>query len=117
MVLLVGEVTSKATVDLQTVVRNTIKAIGYDDSSKGAVYIYTTLSVCISICIHILTPYSYLISKQMNHLNLSQLSSAGFDYKTCNVLIALEPQCVEIADCAFKGREQEDVGAGDQVYY
>lgn len=67
--------------------------------------------------VYYITPYSYLMSKQVNRLNLSQLSSAGFDYKTCNVLVALEPQCVEIADCAFKGRDQEDVGAGDQVYF
>lgn len=31
------------------------------------------------------------------------------------MLVALEPQCVEISDCVFEGRDQEDIGAGDQV--
>lgn len=35
MILLAGEVTSHAVVDYQKVVRDTIRQIGYDDSSKG----------------------------------------------------------------------------------
>lgn len=45
MVLLVGEVTSKAKVDLQSVVRKTIQSIGYNDSSKGAEWLYGLLAL------------------------------------------------------------------------
>ncbi|EEC18767.1 S-adenosylmethionine synthase isoform X2 [Ixodes scapularis] len=47
MILLAGEITSVHTIDYQRVVRDTIKEIGYDDSSKG--FDYKTCNVVITI--------------------------------------------------------------------
>jgi len=71
MVMIFGEITTRATVNYEQVIREAIKKIGYDDVAKG------------------------------------------LDYRTCNVIVAIEEQSPDIAQ-SVDATKIEDTGAGDQ---
>eukprot|EP00581_Thalassiosira_minuscula_P008396 CAMPEP_0183710136 /NCGR_PEP_ID=MMETSP0737-20130205/5967_1 /TAXON_ID=385413 /ORGANISM="Thalassiosira miniscula, Strain CCMP1093" /LENGTH=458 /DNA_ID=CAMNT_0025938359 /DNA_START=21 /DNA_END=1397 /DNA_ORIENTATION=+ len=70
VVIVLGEITTSASINYEQVIRDAVRDAGYDDPAKG------------------------------------------LDYKTCNVIVALEEQSPDIAQ-AVDAAKVEDIGAGD----
>jgi len=80
MVMVAGEITTKAKIDYEKVVRGVVAHIGFD---------------------------SYVD-------DLSSVDSKGLSDKTCEVLVRINKQSPDIAGGVHVGKDEMDVGAGDQ---
>merc|ERR1712046_517890 len=80
MVMVAGEITTKAQIDYEKVVRGVVEKIGFDSYED----------------------------------DLSSVDSKGLSDKTCEVLVRINKQSPDIAGGVHVGKEDLDVGAGDQ---
>merc|ERR1711990_744300 len=80
MVAVMGEITTKAKIDYEKVVRGVVAKIGFDSFVD----------------------------------DLSSVESKGLSDKTCEVIVRINKQSPDIAGGVHVGKEDLDVGAGDQ---
>jgi len=80
MVMVLGEITTKAKLDYDTIVRSTVREIGFDSFVD----------------------------------DLSSVASKGMSCDTCEVLVRINKQSPDIAGGVHVGKDELDIGAGDQ---
>jgi len=80
MVMVFGEITTKATLDYDTIVRQAIRNIGFNSYEE----------------------------------DLTSVNSKGLNCDNCEVLVRINKQSPDIAGGVHVGRDEMDVGAGDQ---
>merc|ERR1711988_492339 len=80
MVMVAGEITTKAQIDYEKVVRGVVEKIGFDSYED----------------------------------DLSSVDSKGLSFKSCEVLVRINKQSPDIAGGVHVGKEDLDLGAGDQ---
>jgi len=80
MVMVFGEITTKADLKYEQIVREAVRSIGFDSFED----------------------------------DLTSVNSKGLNYKTCEVLVRINAQSPDIAGGVHVGKEEMDVGAGDQ---
>merc|ERR1712028_219409 len=80
MVMVAGEITTKAKIDYEKVVRGVVGKIGFDSFVD----------------------------------DLSSVDSKGLSDKTCEVIVRINKQSPDIAGGVHVGKDEMDVGAGDQ---
>ena len=80
MVMVLGEITTKATLDYDKIVRATVKEIGFDSFVD----------------------------------DLSSVVSKGLSCESCEVIVRINKQSPDIAGGVHVGKDELDIGAGDQ---
>ncbi len=129
LVLVMGEITTNAYVDIQKIVRETINEIGYNRGDPNSrVACETAITTGLVLVMGEITTNAYvdiqkIVRETINEIGYNR-GKYGFDAYTCGVITAIDEQSSDIAmgvDKALEAKENkmtdeeiEAIGAGDQ---